>query len=123
MKEYKDLTEAFSEFKKNAIEHGQHTMSGDHKLCNKCYKNIMNAVKYIASKGKYDGYKPMLEDSNSSVRIWAASALLHVDTKNAVKALKKVIKEDDGVMGVDAEMILEEFKNGNLKKNGEHQNV
>lgn len=35
MKEYKDLTEAFSEFKKNAIEHGQHTMSGDYKLCNK----------------------------------------------------------------------------------------
>lgn len=114
MKEYKDLTEAFSMFKKNAIEHGQHTMSGDYKLCNKCYKNIMNAVKYIASKGKYDGYKPMLEDANPSLRIWTAFALLHVDTKNAVKALKKVIKEDDGIMSFDAKMTLKEFKKGNL---------
>lgn len=38
MKAYKNLTEAFEAFKKNAIEHGLCTMSGESKRGNKCYK-------------------------------------------------------------------------------------
>lgn len=114
MKEYKDLTEAFDTFKKNAIEHGQCTMSGDYKRGNKCYKKIMNAIKYIKTQEKFDGFKIMLEDSNTSLRIWAAYALLHVDTKDAVKTLKAIAKSKEGIMAFNAEMTLEEFKNGNI---------
>lgn len=38
MKAYKNLTEAFEAFKKNAIEHGLCTMSGESKRGNKYYK-------------------------------------------------------------------------------------
>ena len=91
MKGYKDLAEAFDSFKKNAIEHGLCTMSGDYKHGNKCYKSIINAIRYVVSKEKHEGFKPMLEDANISVRIWAAYALLHIDTKDAVKALRDVL--------------------------------
>ncbi len=114
MTQYKDLEEAFEIFKKNAIEHGKCTMSGDYKRGNKCYKNIMDAIKYIAEKEEYGGFKTMLEDADSSLLIWAAYALLHVDTKDAVKTLKKVIKNEDGVMAFNAEITLEEFKKGNI---------
>ena len=89
-------------------------MSGDYKHGNKCYKNIMNAIRYIAERDNYEYLKPMLEDANPSLRIWAAFALLHVDTKNAVKTLKTVIKEDHGIIGFNAEITLEEFKKGNI---------
>lgn len=114
MNEYKNLAEAFEIFKKNAIEHGKCTMFGDYKRGNKCYKNIMDAIKYIATKEEYGGFKPMLEDADPSLRIWAAYALLHVDTKDAVKTLKMIIKNEDGVMAFNAEMTLEEFKKGNI---------
>lgn len=114
MKEYKDLTEAFDTFKKNAIEHGQCTMTGDYKRGNKCYKNIMNAIKYIKTHKKNDGFKTMLEDSNTSLRIWAAYALLHIDTKDAIKTLKAIAKNGDNIMAFNAEMTLEEFKKGNI---------
>ena len=56
----------------------------------------------------------MLEDNNLSVRIWAAYALLHVNTPKAVKALKEIVKTDSGIMGFNAEMTLDEFKKGNI---------
>ena len=37
-----------------------------------------------------------------------------LDTKDAVKTLKKIIKNEDGVMAFNAEMTLEEFKKGNI---------
>ena len=76
MKVYKNLTEAFDTFKKNAIEHGLCTMSGEYKRGNKCYKNIMDSIKYIVENEQYEGFKPMLKDTNPSLRIWAAYALL-----------------------------------------------
>lgn len=48
------------------------------------------------------------------MRIWAAYALLHVDTKEAVKTLKAIAKSEEGIMAFNAEMTLEEFKNGNI---------
>ena len=56
-----------------------------------------------------------MEDNNLSVRIWAAYALLHVNTPKAVKALKEIVKNDSGIMGFNAEMTLDEFKKGNIK--------
>ncbi len=114
MKEHKDLTEAFDVFKKNAIEHGQCTMSGEYKRGNKCYKNIMDAIKHIAANEQYAGFKPMLKDTNPSLRIWAAFALLHVETKDAVKTLKAIVKSEEGIMAFNAKMTLEEFKKGNI---------
>lgn len=114
MKAYKNLTEAFEAFKKNAIEHGLCTMSGESKRGNKCYKNIMDSIRYITVNKQYAGFKTMLKDINPSLRIWAAYALLHVDTKEAVKTLKAIAKSEEGIMAFNAEMTLEEFKNGNI---------
>ena len=55
-----------------------------------------------------------MEDNNLSVRIWAAYALLHVNSPKAVKALKEIVKNDSGIMGFNAEMTLDEFKKGNI---------
>lgn len=81
---------------------------------NKSHKNIINAIKYISAEHKYEILEPLLEDNNLSVRIWAAYALLHVNTPKAVKALKEIVKTDSGIMGFNAEMTLDEFKKGNI---------
>ena len=60
MKAYKNLTEAFEAFKKNAIEHGLCTMSGESKRGNKCYKNILDGSWYIAENKQYAGCMSML---------------------------------------------------------------
>lgn len=114
MKKYKDLTEAFDVFKTNAIEHGQCTESGNYRLGNKCYNRIMDAIKYIAAQNGYDELKIMLNETNPSIRLWTAYALLHVDTKDAVDTLKHIIKHEDGMIAFNAEITLEEFMKGNI---------
>ena len=74
----------------------------------------MDTIKYIAANEQYAGFKPMLKDANPSLRIWAAYALLHVDTKEAVKTLKAIAKSEEDIMAFNAEMTLKEFKNGNI---------
>lgn len=110
----KNLEEALICFKENAIIHGECTQNGDYKRGNKSHKNIINAIKYISAEHKYEIIEPLLEDNNLSVRIWAAYALLHVNTPKAVKALKEIVKTDSGIMGFNAEMTLDEFKKGNI---------
>ena len=110
----KNLEEALICFKENAIIHGEYTQNGDYKRGNKSHKNIINANKYISAEHKYEILEPLLEDNNLSVRIWAAYALLHVNTPKAVKALKEIVKNDSGIMGFNAEMTLDEFKKGNI---------
>lgn len=114
MRKIKSLAEAFSIFKENAIKHGISTLSGDYKLGNKCYKNIISAINTIASNDGYEILRPLLNEANPSVRLWAAYALLHVDKKKAIETLKKIIKTEDGMIAFTAEMTLEEFKRGSI---------
>ena len=111
---FKSVEEAACVFKENAIAHGDCTESGDYKKGNVCYDTITDAIHFINAAHMSEVFEPLLSDANPSVRSWSAFALLHIDTKRAVKTLEEIAKQDNSLVSFSAEMILSEFRKGNI---------
>lgn len=111
---FKSVEEAVCVFKENAIAHGDCTESGDYKKGNVCYDTITDAIHFINAAHMSKVFEPLLSDANTSVRSWSAFALLHIDTKRAVKTLGEIAKQDNSLISFSAEMILSEFRKGNI---------
>lgn len=98
-----------------AEEHGQGTESGDHKKANLAYSHINDAYKKLKEKNpKLTDLIPLLSHSNSSVRSWAASHLLSINSEAALPVLEK-ISQEKGLTAFSAEMTIKQWKEGKLE--------
>lgn len=100
----------------STIIHGRESRTGNYKLANKNFKIAEKCYKEIKAFGEegYNEIAKLLIHDNGHVRVGAAYCLLPVKTEIAVKVLQESIGKPDGV-GFEAEMILSEWKKGNLK--------
>lgn len=114
LNDFKSVEEAVCVFKENAIAHGDCTESGDYKKGNVSYDTITDAIHFINVAHMSKVFEPLLSDANPSVRSWSAFALLHIDTKRAVKTLEEIAKQDNSLVAFSAEMILSEFRKGTI---------
>ena len=105
-----------SKYIENAINHGEATNKGDHKKANKCYEKLIEAYLQIRNSGEnwIDEFIELLLHENDSVKCWSATHLLKYREQEAIKTLKE-LNTGKGITSFDAEMVLEEWKKGNLK--------
>jgi len=111
---FKDAGEALKTFKEAAIIHGECTENGNYKLGNKNYKKIAAARNYLKEIGERELLRQFLNDSNLSVRGWAATYLLPLCENEALMVLND-IASTKGVYGGDASTTIQEWRKGNLK--------
>lgn len=55
-----------------------------------------------------------LNAENMYIRYWAACALLHTKEKEAIKVLKAIKRSKSGLISLNSEMAISEFKKGNI---------
>lgn len=116
MKKINTIEEALSVFENNAILYSEATETGEYKVVNKSHDTIRKCINFIREQNKMDLLLNFLDHENSSVRLWAAYALLPIYTKKCEKTLKDIRKKDKGIIGGDAELTLKEWKKGNLHR-------
>ncbi len=99
----------------HASEHGKATRTGDFKKTNKHHDELLIALNELLNLGG-EGNKlllSLLQHKNESVSLWAASHALKIDEKQAKAKLKEVM-DSSSFFNFDAEMVLQEWKTGNL---------
>jgi RecA/RadA recombinase len=104
------------EYMDAARRHGLAIERGDSNIANKMYDKITDLAKKIRSQpnnGRETLYQ-MLEDKDVHVQGWAASHLLVVDSHRAVATLE-ALGRSQGVVGLNARMVLQEWRKGLLK--------
>ncbi|MBN9682540.1 MULTISPECIES: DUF2019 domain-containing protein [unclassified Corallococcus] len=109
-----ELTAAFA---KAAELHGQASVEGKHRSANAQYDKLIATSRELRARGE-DGRSALtglLEDSNPRVRLWAASHALEFAPALAEAELERLAQGPAGVVRLDAEMTLSEWRAGNLK--------
>jgi hypothetical protein len=107
----KDLEQALDVFEKKAIKHDEFTRNGESSSkINYQYNGIIDAVKWINKNDSLKSLNKFYNNSNLSVRSWAASFLLEIDTNNAEKILETLVLLND----FNSKYILLEWKAGTL---------
>lgn len=110
-------TEAIiSNYVEQAIAHDRATEEGNSDAANKAYDKNMEALKELRKlpdKGKVI-LSRLLSHENVGVRVSAATHLLPLDEKKAVRVLEEVSKLP-GLVAFDAKMVLQEWRAGRLQ--------
>jgi len=95
-----------------AIDKGDGTSDRDHE-----FYDLMKSM-YLKLENHplgMEAFRKLLEHKSSIISSWAASQLLaKYDNKMALLVLEHISKEDS-FEGFSAEIVLKEYKNGNLK--------
>jgi hypothetical protein len=115
MKKFKDIPAALAAFEVAAEKHAVATETGDHKTANKNYDIIISVVNVLKSENKIDYLYQFLSHNSIGVRSAAASYLLESYEKQAVEVLEQIKGSEYGIHSFNAEMVLSEWRKGNLK--------
>jgi hypothetical protein len=108
-----DISSGLVLFEESAIRQADATEIGDYKKANKNYNNIIKAVDFIRDKKELLVLVPFLEHRNLGVRLWAATYLLPIREKFAIRTLEE-ISSGKGIHSLTAETTLDEWQKGNL---------
>jgi hypothetical protein len=111
---FKDTDTALKKFEEVANKHSAATEVGDYKVANKCYTVISTVVLFLRERNEIERLSQFLASSSIGVKSWAATYLLPVCEKEAIKALEE-ISYGDGIRSLAAETVLQEWRNGTLR--------
>ena len=87
-----DSATALRIFREAASLHGEATMKGDYKTCNKCAHQITKAVAFLDGNSERLLLLDFYKDSSVGVRLWASSYLLSLHEKESLGVLEEISK-------------------------------
>ena len=113
MTKIKDTETALLIFEESALKHAEATQQGDYKTANKSYALIIRVITYLKKQDAMQSLFQFLNHSSDGVKGWAATYLLPIEEKKAIRALEEIAK-GTGIRSLAAETTLIEWKKGNL---------
>lgn len=104
-------------FDEAARLHGAFTKTGEYKKVNAAYYSLVRVYKEIKRRGlpAQMAFLVLLDSDVLSVRVWVASFALEFAPGRAEPTLNEIVKTAKGHPRTDAEMVLQEWKSGNLR--------
>ncbi|MFT3727119.1 MAG: DUF2019 domain-containing protein [Terricaulis sp.] len=100
----------------SAKRHGEATKNGDPEAANSAAKSVTAIYGELRRRGRstQDKLLPLLFDAEPSVRLWSASHVLEFAPSEGEAVLSK-LSESASLLGLDAEVTLEEWRAGRLQ--------
>ena len=101
--------------RKYAECHAVASKNGDYREANRNYDKLaMLLSKLRATHDKGEGILlRLMKDRSDAVSMWAATQSLPIAEKEALATLEAVVARG-GIIGLDAEMVIKEWKSGRL---------
>ena len=115
MKTIKSQEEALRLFEENSIKQAQTLETGNYKLGNRCFDNKIKCLSYLYKTNGMGMLEQLLSHENVGVRESASYAYLSVCPKKGEEVLSEIANGSYGIHSFNAEMILKEWKKGELK--------
>ena len=100
-------------FLNNAIEHGKAIALGDYKKANKIHKKMKILCSQAEKNNWKEVFSELLNESDESVRLWAATFTLKVLPNLAEKSLTDLSKSSS-ITGLTAKTTLHLWREGKL---------
>lgn len=110
-----NIKKLLKSFEKFCIKHREESFGGNSKKANYYYDQIFKVANLLKEANSLTSLSIFYSHLNIGVRTWAACFLLPVNEKQSLKILKEISRME--VTGsYTAELIIEGWENGNLKK-------
>lgn len=108
------VREAIRKFRRAAIEKGDFAQpaSRDHALHDEMAQ-AWQALERLGDEGR-EAFKALLSDESVHVRTWVASQLLALGDASGIPVLE-ADASSGGIPGLDSELVLQEWRRGQLK--------
>jgi hypothetical protein len=114
MKTVNDIQAALNAFEEASIKHGEASESGDYRVANKNHDIVRDVVSFLKQNNKVTELLKFYLHPITAVRLAAATFLLPEFETESIRILEE-IANGSGIESFDAEMVLEEWRNGNLE--------
>ena len=114
MKTVNDIQTALNAFEEATIRHAEASENGDYKVANKNHDIVRNVVSFLKQNNKVTELLKFYLHPIVAVRLAAATFLLPEFETESIRILEE-IANGSGLESLDAEMVLQEWRNGNLK--------
>ena len=114
MKKIESIQQALDLFEKYSISRGKALEAGNSKVANYNYDRIGDVVNFLREEKDLSKLSVFYNHPNAFVKLSAAAYLLPVFEKESLKAMKEITKVK-GIVSLNAEMTIKEWKNGNLR--------
>jgi hypothetical protein len=101
--------------RKYAEEHAAASANGDYKTANRSYDKLVGLLPGLRSshdQGK-ESLRRLMKDPSDAVSLWAATHSLPIAGEDALAILEAIAKKG-GIIGLEAEMVIKEWKAGRL---------
>jgi len=105
-----------AEYRASAVAQSVATESGDHRKANRHHDVIADIYRELRRRGRdaQAALLPLLDDIDPRVRAWAAAHALEFAPDRGQPVLNR-LRSAGGVVGLNAEMTLEEWSRGSLR--------
>ena len=111
-----NIQEIIKIYTNSCTNHGIATESGDYKLANKSFDEIMDSYNTLKKMGDIGirALENLLKHQNLFVQLWTSTHLLPFK-EELVKRKLLNLKFETGLVSLNAEIILDEWENGQLQ--------
>ena len=113
---YLTVDDLVSRYAEAAETHGHASRRGDHETANEQYSTLATVYAELRRRGPeaQRALLALLEHPEPAVRGWTAAHALEFSPEDGEPALTELVAEG-GPIGFNAEMTLEEWRQGNLR--------
>lgn len=108
-------TEVLQSFKSAAKLQAEATCEGNSTKGNLNYEIIVKSASYLKKNNQLLMLEPLLGEEDIGIKLWASTYLLETIEHKALNVLNTIASANILHHSFTAEMILEEWKTGNLK--------
>ncbi|KAA9339531.1 hypothetical protein F0P96_02625 [Hymenobacter busanensis] len=114
MQKFTTPESALTAFAAAAEAHAQATETGNAKSCNKAYKHLISALRWLEAQHHTSMLVHLLAAPSVGPRLWAAAYLIQHHNPQAEDTLEQLAAAK-GSNGLSAETTLQEWRAGRLK--------
>jgi len=97
-----------------ASVHGQATAAGDSNRANQAHDVLAGVYRHLREQGQRRQLLPLLDHADPGIVAWAGAHALEFAPREGERALTKLARRDEGLIGFGARMTLSEWRDGKL---------
>ena len=110
----KEKSKVIEAFIKASMLQAEATVEADNKKGNHNYNIIVESARKLRDQGQLFLLESLLEHDNVGVKIWASTYLLETNQSRALQILENIAGQNILHHSFTAQMILDEWEQGNL---------
>ena len=109
------MSDLVDEYRKAAMEHGEHTLTGDSDKANSAYRKLMAILNELVALRQDHLLFSLYDDADMWVQLWASAHTLELEEQRALNKLRLIQAAHKSVASMNAKYTIQEWNKGHLR--------